>query len=322
MLRDAEAHCGSCGKETVQRFYEATSLHALTLPRLRALLDQGAPAMQDVCSQCGAEIGPAQVVRWVLHFGYPSGDGLLQGFADADGGRRWLLSPHRAIDVQLVPAWDTDADASMREVDALDDETLRATFGRVLNPKEGARRWLARASSAVSAAADAAPHQLHRLAPGTWVAYGVGAADHADEAAIVAALCQTEPDDGPWVGVTLVDDGVLADAWPHAPSSWLAGLGAATGGHWVRAYAGAGRVAPTLRTIVAGYPVQLPIERLDDEVLRVRLPELGDWPDHPTIDAREVAFEAARSLLAVDDAARIELERLLQALTGIGAEDA
>jgi hypothetical protein len=210
----------------------------------------------------------------------------------------------------------------MREVEAVDDEVLRSTFGRVLNPKEGARRWLARAPGAAAPVAADAPYQLHRVAPGTWIATGAGTADGADDDAIRASLDRTEPDDGPWVGVTLVDDGVLADAWPHAPSSWLAGLGAATDGRWVRAYAGAGRVAPTLRTIVAGYPVQLPIERLDDEVLRVRLPDLGQWPEHPTVDAMAVAEEAARTLLAVDDAARIELERLLQALTGIGGEDA
>lgn len=310
VLRDVEAHCPECGLETVQRFYEATSLHALTLGRLAALLDAGGPAMADTCTQCKAAIGSDDVVRWVLHTGFPGGEGLVQGFGTADGERRWLLAPHRHLDVQLVPEWDATEDTSTLELEALDDAAFERAFGRVCNPKEGARRWLRTLSE------DGL--RVHRLAPGTWVAAGRGEPDVPAAVAAVEQATRT----GRWDAIVLVDRGLPADAWPHAPAQWLAGV--ELGDRWVVGLCDRDRVAPALERIIATFPVQMPVRALDDRQLELVLPELGDWPEHPRVDSAAVALEAARTLLAVDDMARVELDRLLAALTGLldGEDDA
>ncbi|MFT6626919.1 MAG: hypothetical protein ACJA1R_000171 [Flavobacteriales bacterium] len=317
LLRDAEAHCGKCGWETVERTYESTSLHATTTRVLSSLLDAGAPSLAQTCLQCGDAVGPEHVVRWVIHFGFMSGRGLIQGFGTTDGARRWLLSPHQAMDVQLVPAWENTADRSREEVEALDEPTVARVFGRAFQPKQRVREW-------VATSVDAHDDTLHYLGPGTYVQ--LLRPDDANELdAVIASarktLDQSEPEAGPWHLETLVHDGEPADTYPHAPAAWLSGLDDALEGLTVLSFVGLGRVKPALEHIVSGFPIQLLFEPIDEETLRMRLPDLDGWPDHPTLDLTGIGAEAARTMLTIDDAARVELERLLQSLTRLNHDD-
>lgn len=300
-IRDVEAHCPACGHEVVVRRYDADPFHSLTLARLRSMLDRGPSGFSGSCLQCEAQAGEADVVRWVLHYGFPSGAGLLQGFAEGTE-RRWLLSPHEAIDVQLVPAWDRSLDQSRREVDALVGDAVRAVFGREFNAKELARREL-------STPAGPSPRVVS-MGQGLVL---VAASEELDEDALtrLAAGADTGED---WVVEPLVVRGVPTDGFVGAAAEWSPSSSFANA--WGVAAAGEVRVA--LERIAATFPIQVGFEQRAGSELALVLPdpdEIGGQT--PIIDAREVAREAARSMAHPGDIARLELDRVLLGLTGL-----
>lgn len=303
-LRDVEAHCGACGHELVVRYYDARPFHSWTIGAARRALEEARAPFEGTCPQCDAAATAENVVRWVLHFGFPSGRGLVQGFAHVDGTRRWLLSPHESMDVQLVPRWHLPSDQSRVEVDTLTDDAVVKAFARPFNPKAATRDRLGRPAPAETISAERLSQTLAL----------VSAARGAADAVVDAALRELGER---WVAAPLSTEGVPVGGFAGAPAEWLpSGL---TRDWWGAADAGA--VLPALEHIVQGFPVPLAFEESGDTIT-VRLPDGATPP--PTIDARGVAEEAARSMVEVGDAARLELDRLLQALTGLwtGEEDA
>ncbi len=326
-LRDVESHCSACGLERVERFYSATSFHALTLRRLEALLESAPDAVSAPCAQCDAPMDGHDAVRWLLHYGFAGGDGLLQGFGTREGGRRWLLSPHARIDVQLVPEWDAAHDASNREVDTLDDETLLALFGRVLNPKESVRRAVA-AAPVFSARV---PHRIERLSEGLAVVLAPhGALDEAwvrrDLAGLDAVADTDDPADkagGIWQIEPLAIAGETAHGFPAAPDEWLADVAARHPRLDVFGAARHGAATAGLRAAIDTFTVAVTLEPRDDaaDVLELRAP--GD-PDMPPIafPLADICREAARTMAAPADIARLEIDRALAGLTGLlGTDD-
>lgn len=344
LLRDVEAHCPACGKEAIMRYYDAAPFHTLTVRALRAILDRSGAPFAAECTQCEAAVGDEHVVRWVLHFGFPSLRGLIQGFADADGTRRWLLSPHEQIDVQLVPRWHLPGDESRREVEALDEAAVMSTFGRAFNAKEVARRALS--------TPDAHGAQPHSLGPALAVAimpagtpmtdvleranrlprpeHDDGAFGDVGPRATVALANETEAQDAEqsgestrasarpadWIAEPLCLGGVLTDGYAGAAAGWLAGLRLdEPEAVDVWGLADASAVLPAARHIVKLFPVQVGFEERADGVLAMLLDDGG--AQQPEIDARGVAREAARTLLDVADTTRLEIDRLLHALTGL-----
>lgn len=300
-IRDVEAACPTCGHPAVQRFYDAVPFHSWTLAACRIALERAGRGLHTRCTQCDTEVGEADIVRWVVHTGFARGRGLVQGFAAKSGERRWLLSPHQHLDVQLVPAWGERADASQREVEALTGAAVSDAFGRSFSPKEELRAWL-RATPASTPA-------LTRLAPGLWAASAPNAIDA--EASLATLRATTTL--GSWVRADLLAEGELDASAPHAAFAWLSGLGAALEGRAVATFASADLVAPTLDEVLARFPVQVPVE-LSGDTLVLQVP---GFPEGAlTVDPRDVAREAARSASAPADLARLELDRVLWAVTG------
>lgn len=303
MIRDVEAACPVCAHPAVQRFYDAVSFHSWTLAACRRALEHGGTGLAADCDQCGARVGEEDIVRWVVHTGFARGAGLVQGFAERKGERRWLLSPHERLDVQLVPRWDSGADASQRELAHLQADDVMRVFGRAFSPKEALRAWLLSTEDEERA--------LTRLAPGLWALATYGSLDSdAARADIEAASGGAS-----WVGVDLVRDGEADASAPHTAAGWLRGVEAALQERSVRAFARADDVEETLRAILARFPVQVPVER-DGARLLLGVP--GFAPGAVAIDPVAVATEAARSASDPADVARLELDRILWGVTGWG----
>lgn len=302
-IRDVEGHCGECGHEVIERRYDAHPFHSLTLPRLRRLLDAAPDGFAGTCPQCDAAVSEEHAVRWVLHYGFASGRGLIQGFGEGDE-RRWLLSPHDAFDVQLVPAWDRSVDQSRREVEVLDAAAIRSAFGREFNAKEAARTWLA----------DRVPSDdgaVRAMGPALRVVH-VPTGGRPLPAAEVA-----DPDR--WAAAPLVEDGLPVAGYPGAADEWLAGL-TLHGDAWGLVHLDA--IGAFARSIPEGFPIQIAFDEPEPDRLVLRLPDREERGVDPELDARGIAVEAARALLDPGDATRLEIDRLLLALTGMWSNDA
>ncbi len=307
-MRDIEAHCSACGLEGIRRYYSATPFHSLTCRRLESLLTMAPEALDGRCEQCDAPFGPGDAVRWVVHYGFPSGRGLIQGFGAPSVERRWLLSPHDAFDVQLVPCFFPAEDAANVSLDALSVEAVEAAFGRCLNPKEEARRFVA------DGAAAAGPRQ-RRLACGLWVATvpsGSGAIalrvrgeeGHDDEDHVIVPLCVA---------------GVPLAGFPGAPAEWLDSAPADVD---VFGVAAPSVVETAVRDIVETFPIEMTPVAEERSSLRLVLPDRDVRRDDPLLSTAEMAYEAARGLVAPGDIARLEIDRVLHALTGLsGCEE-
>lgn len=300
-IRDIEAHCPACGRENIVRRYDAHPFHSFTVARLRAALEAGAEGATGICAQCEATFDSSHAVRWVLHYGFPSGRGLIQGFADAASGeRRWLLSPHHAIDVQLVPRWDEEEDRSRVEHEVLTREVVTEVFGRAFNAKEEARH----------AAATISAGSTLRLGPAlAFVALPTGATEQ--DAVAAAGLGGLE------VAERIAEGGAARTGFPGAPAEWLAGVPLREA---VSLWGVASRAAvvDAARAIPATFPIEVRFDGADDaEHLALQGPD-GAWSgDTPDLDVVGVTQEAARALLDPGDATRLEIDRLLHGLTGL-----
>lgn len=135
---DIEAHCPSCGWAEVKRYYRDTPFHALTVRKLESLGELAPTHFSATCEQCGAGVGPADVQRHTLHYGFADGTGLLQRFATRDDVQ-WQLSPHRHLDSQQILQWEPEDNIASMIVERIDERTIHSVFGRVLSPKEALR---------------------------------------------------------------------------------------------------------------------------------------------------------------------------------------
>lgn len=308
-IRDIEAHCPDCGKEHFVRYYSDTPWHSLTLSMLEKLLHEAADSLTLECDQCGAEVTGNDALRWTVHYGFPGDLGMIQGFARYDGARRWLLSPHRRLDVQQVLVWEPDADQSNAELDALDDATIREVFGRSFNPKEAVREYLL----------DGPPRfteprlwQLVELADGL----ALVAAASADSLEEALQFLELERDWSP-VPAPLVIDGVAQGAYAGAPSGWLRDLGdSVLQAANLYGVADSSRIADVASDVVGRFPLPVKIRHRDGGDLWMRLPNVKDPKVSPHLVPREIAFEAARSMTSPADVTRLEIDRVLYGVTG------
>jgi len=205
------------------------------------------------------------------------------------------------MDVQLVPEWTLEPDSSRVECVSLNEEQVMAALGRAFNAKEPARRWVCRSPD---------PPDLLRLGP----ALAIARAECGEQAR--AAVELAIPGVSEWSVEALTGPrgprggfrGAPIEWWPHiehAPESSFWGLAACS------------VVRPTLERIVASFPIKVGVEPTPAGTLALAVPE-GAAPE---IDPRGVGREAARSLLDPGDVTRLELERVLYALTGLWASE-
>lgn len=299
VLGDVLLHCEVCGYESGVRRYLPTPFHTLTSRALERMLPQAVEGIEGSCPQCDEQVGPDAVVGSVVHYGFPSGNGVIRGFR-RDGGVSWLLCPHDRFDVQEVPDWTPAADASRVESERLDEATVLKTFGRCLSAKERARVWLASGGTGVL-----------RCGPG--LALISGLASTSDEASDAAA--ENARVDGPWVCVDL-DPGGLLTGFFGAPSGWLAGVELSGGPLW--GCAALGGLQETAQSIVGGFPIEVALERSADTLAMI-LPGGDPDPPRPLLRLGEIAHEAARSMCSPGDVVRLEIDRILHGLTGLWA---
>lgn len=293
VLRDVEAACGACGHEVLMRYYDALPFHTLTTGALRAMLERAHAPFAGTCTQCDAPATEEHVQRWVVHYGFPSMRGLIQGFADTAGQRRWLLSLEETIDVQLVPRWDTPHHGRREEVNTLTEAAVQDVFGRAFNGKALARTLVADAAGG-----------LHGLSP----THAVAIHD--------APLSETELRER----FSLAPDAVVAPwceghdvitGFAGAPDVWLSEIAPDTHA-WGIAYAD--QVLPAAEHIVSTFPVEMTFVQTGDEITL-------QWAESPAaapvLNARDIAMEAARTATHVADITRLEIDRLLLGLTGL-----
>lgn len=304
-IGDVEVWCAACGFAQFARWYGNTSWHALTTARLRHELDALPQRVSGQCEQCEAVYGPSEAARYVLHYGLPGLRGRITGFATREGQRRWMLAPHRRMDVQLVPEWSPDIDRSNLEVDVLDEDAARRAFGRALSAKavvrDAVRNWDGDA-------------RILALAPGLAAVLGEG--DVGDLAArvpdhIAGAERVVRP---------LVVDGVPVDGYPGAPGEWLRGL-AIDEDLTVVGVADPDPVRPAIERVIATFPIEVTLDAPTPDVVRLIAPDDTERDAPLDIHRSDVAAEAAGTLVPPEEAAHLEVERILHALTGLVADE-
>jgi hypothetical protein len=212
-LNDRLGVCPVCGHEVIERVYAETSYHHLTVARLRQLAEAAPEGFAQTCEQCGESLDAGDVRRWALTYGYPQETGLLQAFAR----RReqalelvYALSPHRALDAQMLPEWDVPDDQSVAVFERLTEAEVRAVTGRYLSVKAAWRRllraWLDRPGwEAVDVELATGYHAL--LGP------------DAPTVDASLALLSSDPVSSPIVSAPLLDP--IHVLVPHGPQDWL-----------------------------------------------------------------------------------------------------
>ncbi len=298
MLGDLLAHCPACGYESGVRNYIPTPFHTLTVARLRILLDGLTERMEGVCPQCEAVLDSGSVQATMLHYGFPSGIGIIRGLSSA-GETSWLLCPHDEFDVQEVPQWDAAADSSRVECATLTEEEVWRVFGRPLSPKQAARDWLITGQSGVL-----------DCGPGLRLVRG----QHEDEASVAAIAAENSVVDGPWSAVLLSDGDKRLSGFFGAPDGWLARI--ETGSDKLWGCAAQGPLAGTIERIVKQFPIEIELVR-EPDTLAMILPASDGPEGRPTFEIAEISIESARSMSYPPDVARLEIDRLLHALTGL-----
>jgi hypothetical protein len=135
-MADVECRCGLCGHVQLQRFYHAVDFHSLTLERFEDLADTVYDKAQYDCENCGTGVGPEQVHRTALTYGFADDAGLVRIFDDLDADeRRYQLVPGRRLDPQEIPMFAPSPGQGV-EVDALNDNVLDRYLGRPFNIKQ------------------------------------------------------------------------------------------------------------------------------------------------------------------------------------------
>ena len=134
-IADVQCACGLCGHPQLQRFYHAVPFHPLTLGGLGRLARNVNAKAGYSCPNCGTPVGPGEVERGAIVYGFPDDAGTIMATVDylAGGEVAWELTPERRLDPQVQPRFTPDPGAE--PVASLDDALIQEVFGRVFNLK-------------------------------------------------------------------------------------------------------------------------------------------------------------------------------------------
>jgi hypothetical protein len=134
-VADVQCACGLCGHPQLQRFYHAVPFHPLTLGGLARLARNVNAKAGYSCPNCGTPVGPGEVERGAIIYGFPDDAGTLMATVDylAGGQLAWELTPERRLDPQVQPRFVPDPAAE--PVAALDEALVHEVFGRAFNLK-------------------------------------------------------------------------------------------------------------------------------------------------------------------------------------------
>ncbi|MCA9561894.1 MAG: hypothetical protein KC561_00325, partial [Myxococcales bacterium] len=215
-LLDRLGECSVCGRTVIERHYAQVSYHHLTAARFRQLAESAPEGFSAQCEQCNEPLGAASVRRWMMSYGFPVMNGLIQAM-----GRRteeqvevqYALLPFRIFDPQMQPEFDVEQDQSVRIVGGLNEGDVHEVFGRFLSLKAGWRRLLHEFRGSPPSSA-----QVRTLSPGC---AAVIAASAADAKSAAEGLSFERP-----IIFSLDDDmaGLLDDGSPSwAPSGYAEG---------------------------------------------------------------------------------------------------
>ncbi|MFT6395586.1 MAG: hypothetical protein ACJAYU_000328 [Bradymonadia bacterium] len=234
----------------------------------------------------------------MLHYGFPSGLGVIRGLSESENVS-WLLCPHDTFDVQEVPQWDAAADSSRVECATLSEDEILRTFGRPLSAKQVVRKWLLNDATGVC-----------DCGPGLRLVCG----DYPDAESAVRAAAENSVVAGPWTCVRLDQNDAWLEGFFGAPSGWLADIDAGLDCLW--GCVAQGDLQETIERIVSSFPIQIGLER-ESDTLAMILPDSDGPQPRPTFEISEIAEESARCMSCPSDIARLEIDRLLHALTGL-----
>lgn len=188
-ILDLDCRCHLCGHEQFQRFYHSTPFHELTLDDLDVLAEDGHLKADYECENCGESVGPQEVRRSALTFGFADETGLIHIYVDhLEDQKSYELVPRRRLDPQAVPRWWPDPANAPRNTlitSELDDEILEDHLGRPFNVK------LAWTDLLEDFLDDPEGGAFSNFGPHLWAAI-----DHSEEAA--GELAQEIDDDDFW----------------------------------------------------------------------------------------------------------------------------
>lgn len=138
-ILDLDCRCHLCGHEQFQRYYHSVRFHSLTVEELESLAHEGYKKAQYDCENCGESVGPEEVRRTALTFGFADEAGLIQIYIDRLEGRKsFELVPKRRLDPQSMPRWWSNAATAPRNtlvVDEIDDDIVEDHLERPFNAK-------------------------------------------------------------------------------------------------------------------------------------------------------------------------------------------
>jgi hypothetical protein len=304
VIRDTEAWCPACGFELQIRHYSDLPFHSLTTARLAAAVLEP-PEFDEVCGQCDHDICEEDARAWSMHVGFSSGHGILSGFAEVDGATGWALRPRRTLNVQQLPAFrpaDLDASGDQPLVATLDEDAIFSVFGRYWNPKSAVRRWVLSHPSP-------ADGQVRRveLAPGTVVFDAPAGTPEADiQAKALDPIRGTA-----WIVAPLWTEESAPAGFFGAPADWLHGLAKQLEGRDLWCAADPSMVFQTVDSVCSEFPIATRVRMDADGTLWLRMSGRKDREGAPEIDPNAVALEAAQTGSAVEDIARLELDRIV-----------
>lgn len=302
VLRDVRRACSLCGHEVAERQMEETSLHALTVARLAQMA--AAPCLQAevACPQCGEPASEADVQATVLRYFLPSGQGLIEGYRQPDKVV-WQVRPGHPADVQLPPRWEPKrGDRRAIDLSELTPTPLSEALRRPLSAKEAFRIGARHAEPMC-------------LADGLWVVPGVHSGEQAIDAAVALGALRAN-----LVAEPLEQDGAWRGGYPGAPEGFAADLPTSTSGTWW-AVVSVGEVLAAIERILRQLPVPMRLLPEASGAFRLGVVDAPEGDPQPQLEPSDVAREAARSLLVPADAARLELDRVLQVLLLTDGED-
>jgi len=318
VIRDVEAHCSVCGRVAYQRRYVPVPYHPMNARALRALVDATPAGFEEACEQCGAVVTTDDVSRWMLAYGFPGLRGVICARARRGGEIAWSLEPHTRADVQRVPVWDPAPDQSVVDTWTLDDDVAIASFERVISGKGALRRML-RERAHASLPSDA--FEMATLADGLAVIF-IPASEGATSADAEAWLTNASPPDPGerWTVCPLRIDGVLAKRYPACPAEWLAGFENVAPAWDVFGAASSAPIISAIERVLATFPIQ--IELRDHGAGSYGLvPPDTHVDEAPRFDVSSIAEEAARTLIPPEEAAHLEVDRVLHVLAGWWEDD-
>jgi hypothetical protein len=134
---DLMCECGVCGQDASRHHSETTLFHPLTLDGLRELAEDACELAGFGCEECSERVGPANVVRAVVTYGFPDDAGQIRIFVDGPFGERrfrYELIEQDGRESNALPRWKPD-DERGEVLDAIDEYDIEDIYGRVFSPK-------------------------------------------------------------------------------------------------------------------------------------------------------------------------------------------